>query len=73
MQGIVKSFDADKGFGFISIANEPDVFVHFSGIEGQGHRVLQAGQAVNLVVAKGVRGPQAAHVKVIEEGEDSEL
>lgn len=67
MQGRVKNFDEQKGFGFIEVENEPDVFVHFSGIEGTGRRVLVPGQLVDLVVVQGVRGPQAAHVQVIEE------
>ncbi|MFZ2354025.1 cold-shock protein [Paucilactobacillus nenjiangensis] len=71
LQGVVKSFDALKGFGFIEVEDEPDIFVHFSGIEGSGHKELEPGQKVELVVVAGVRGPQAAHVRVITE-EDEE-
>lgn len=71
LRGIVKNFDNQKGFGFIEVADEPDVFVHFSGIEGSGHKELIAGQQVELVVVKGIRGPQAAHVSVLtDQGED---
>ncbi|BAP85906.1 cold shock protein [Paucilactobacillus hokkaidonensis JCM 18461] len=70
LRGTVKNFDGKKGFGFIEVENEPDVFVHFSGIEGAGHKELVAGQKVELVVAKGIRGPQAAHVTVIDDQED---
>lgn len=67
MRGRVKNFDEQKGFGFIELPNEPDVFVHFSGIEGAGHKVLHPGETVDLVVVQGVRGPQAAHVTVIDD------
>ncbi|KIS03078.1 cold-shock protein [Paucilactobacillus wasatchensis] len=70
LRGTVKNFDAKKGFGFIEVDDEPDVFVHFSGIEGSGRKELTAGQTVELVVVQGVRGPQAAHVKVIDKQEE---
>ena len=44
LKGRVKNFDAQKGWGFIEVENEPDVFVHFNGIEGSGHRELKPGQ-----------------------------
>jgi len=73
LQGIVKSFDALKGFGFIEVEDEPDVFVHFSGIEGSGHKELEAGQNVELVVVAGIRGPQAAHVRVIKNADSEDV
>ncbi|CAM2791388.1 cold-shock protein [Hathewaya histolytica] len=60
--GIVKWFNAEKGFGFISVEGEKDVFVHFSAIEGDGFKSLEEGQNVQFEVVEGERGPQAAKV-----------
>ena len=60
--GVVKWFDAKKGFGFISVPEEDDVFVHFSAIQGEGFKSLEEGQAVEFEVQQGARGPQAANV-----------
>jgi len=65
-QGTVKWFNAEKGFGFIEVENEDDVFVHFSAIDGDGFKSLDEGQQVEFEVVDGDRGPQAANViKVI--------
>ena len=61
-QGIVKWFNAEKGFGFIEVEGEDDVFVHFSAIEGDGFKSLDEGQKVEFEVVEGNRGPQAANV-----------
>ena len=61
-QGTVKWFNAEKGFGFIEIENEDDVFVHFSAIQGEGFKTLDEGQQVEFEVVEGDRGPQAANV-----------
>lgn len=61
-QGIVKWFNADKGFGFISRENADDVFVHFSAIQGNGYRSLEEGQRVTFDVVQGPKGPQAENV-----------
>ena len=61
-QGTVKWFNAEKGFGFIEVENEDDVFVHFSAIEGEGFKSLDEGQQVEFEVVEGDRGPQAANV-----------
>ncbi|MCZ2258232.1 cold-shock protein [Sporosarcina sp. G11-34] len=61
-QGTVKWFNAEKGFGFIEIEGEDDVFVHFSAIEGDGFKSLDEGQSVEFEVVEGNRGPQAANV-----------
>ncbi|WDL97735.1 cold-shock protein [Alicyclobacillus sp. ALC3] len=61
-QGIVKWFNADKGFGFISRENGDDVFVHFSAIQGSGYRSLEEGQRVSFDVVQGPKGPQAENV-----------
>jgi len=61
MTGIVKWFNAEKGFGFISV-DDKDVFVHFSAIEADGYKTLAEGQEVNLEIVEGAKGPQAANV-----------
>jgi CspA family cold shock protein len=62
-QGTVKWFNGEKGFGFISVdGGGPDVFVHFSSIEGEGYKSLDEGQRVSFDVEQGQKGPQAARV-----------
>ena len=60
--GVVKWFNNEKGFGFISVEGEGDVFVHFSAITGDGYKTLEEGQAVTFDVEESDRGPQAANV-----------
>lgn len=62
MQGKVKWFNAEKGFGFIEKEDGVDVFVHFSAIVGDGFKTLEEGQDVEFDVVEGNRGPQAANV-----------
>lgn len=64
-QGIVKWFNAEKGFGFITVEGGQDVFVHYSNIDMTGFRVLTEGQAVEFTVGAGQKGPQAESVRVI--------
>ncbi|MFD2867931.1 cold-shock protein [Kurthia sp. 3B1D] len=61
-QGTVKWFNAEKGFGFIEVEGENDVFVHFSAIQGEGFKSLDEGQKVEFEVTDGARGPQAENV-----------
>jgi len=61
-QGTVKWFNSEKGFGFIEVEGENDVFVHFSAILGEGFKTLDEGQKVEFEVVDGNRGPQAANV-----------
>ena len=61
-QGTVKWFNSEKGFGFIEVEGENDVFVHFSAIQGEGFKTLDEGQAVEFEVTEGNRGPQAENV-----------
>ena len=61
-QGPVKWFNAEKGFGFIEVEGENDVFVHFSAINQDGYKSLEEGQSVEFEVVEGDRGPQAANV-----------
>lgn len=65
-KGIVKWFNNDKGYGFIEYNDSEDIFVHFTGIEGEGFKSLTEGQKVAFDVAEGTRGPQATKVKVVE-------
>ena len=60
--GVVKWFNNGKGFGFISVEGEGDVFVHFSAITGEGYKSLEEGQSVQFDVVEGAKGPQAANV-----------
>lgn len=60
--GTVKWFNADKGYGFLEVEGENDVFVHFSAIQGDGFKSLDEGQTVQFDVVDGERGPQAANV-----------
>ncbi|QUH27555.1 cold-shock protein [Vallitalea guaymasensis] len=61
-QGTVKWFDAKKGFGFISVEDGDDIFVHFSAIQDEGFKNLEEGDAVQFEVVDGAKGPQAANV-----------
>ena len=63
--GTVKFFNAQKGYGFISREDGPDVFVHFSNIEGSGYRSLDEGQKVEFDVGPGRKGDEAQNVRVI--------
>ncbi|GAA0104352.1 cold-shock protein [Paeniclostridium sordellii] len=66
MNGTVKWFNNEKGFGFISVEGGDDVFVHFSAIQKDGFKSLEEGQAVNFEIVEGARGPQAANVTIAE-------
>lgn len=61
-EGTVKWFNDAKGFGFIEQDNGPDVFVHFSAIQGDGFKSLSEGDRVSFDVNEGPKGPQAANV-----------
>jgi CspA family cold shock protein len=61
-QGHVKWFNDAKGYGFIARESGPDVFVHYSAIEGDGFRSLAEGQAVQFEITEGPKGLQASHV-----------
>jgi len=66
LQGTVKWFNAEKGYGFIQPDNgEGDVFVHFTAINAQGFRTLEEGQRVTFEIVQGQKGPQAGNVTVI--------
>jgi cold shock protein len=62
----VKWFNAEKGFGFISVdGGGPDVFVHFSAIQGDGYRTLDENQRVEFESSQGPKGPQADSVRAL--------
>jgi len=61
--GTVKWFSRTKGYGFITQADGPDVFVHYSAISGEGFRNLDEGQQVEFTVQQGPKGLQAADVR----------
>jgi len=63
MKGTVKWFNDQKGFGFISQEDGPDVFVHFSAIQSDGFKSLEEGQPVEFDLVDGPKGPQAANVR----------
>jgi CspA family cold shock protein len=61
--GTVKWFNSEKGYGFISREDGPDVFVHFSNIQMQGYKTLEEGQRVEFEVAQGRKGDEAQNVR----------
>ncbi|WP_301098430.1 cold shock domain-containing protein [Otariodibacter sp.] len=66
LQGLVKWFNADKGFGFITPSdNSKDLFVHFSGIVGTNFKTLNEGDRVEYTIQNSDRGPAAIDVVVI--------
>ena len=62
MKGTVKWFNNQKGYGFISDESGKDVFVHYSGLTGDGFKSLEEGQNVEFDVQDGAKGPQAVNV-----------
>lgn len=60
--GHVKWFNNQKGYGFISQIDGPDVFAHYSAIVGDGFRSLKAGEEVEFEISEGPKGPQAANI-----------
>ncbi len=65
-QGVVKWFNAEKGFGFISVdGGGADVFVHYSAIQSTGYRSLEENQRVEFEITRGPKGPQADRVRAI--------
>jgi CspA family cold shock protein len=62
--GMVKWFNASKGYGFIEREGGEDVFVHFSAIQGSGYRNLEQGQRVEFTIERGAKGLQASNVTI---------
>ncbi|EJO5346358.1 cold-shock protein [Clostridium botulinum] len=65
MNGTVKWFNGEKGFGFITGEDGNDVFAHFSQINSEGYKTLEEGQKVSYDVVKGPKGPQAENITII--------
>lgn len=65
IQGTVKWFNAEKGFGFIAQPGGEDLFVHYSEIKGNGFRTLEEGAKVEFEITQGKKGNQASSVTVI--------
>ena len=63
--GIVKWFNSEKGFGFISVEGGDDVFAHFSAINVDGFKTLEEGQKESFDIVEGARGPQAANITIL--------
>lgn len=64
--GVVKWFNDAKGYGFIKCEKGEDVFVHYNGIRGEGHRSLKDGMKVEFGVIQGNKGLQAQDVVIVE-------
>jgi len=65
-KGTVKWFNNSKGYGFIEQDNGDELFVHFSGIKGEGFKSLQEGQAVEFDIEQDAKGPRAVNVVPVE-------
>jgi CspA family cold shock protein len=62
LRGVVRWFNAEKGYGFIAPETGPDIFVHYSAIQSTGYRKLEAGEPVEFELAQGAKGVQASAV-----------
>ena len=63
--GIVKWFNNEKGFGFITVEGGKDVFAHFSAIQTDGFKTLEEGQKVSFNIVNGAKGPQAENITIL--------
>ena len=66
-QGTVKWFNSEKGYGFITQESGPDLFVHYSAIQGNGYRSLNEGDKVEFEITDGKKGKQASEVIVLKD------
>jgi cold shock protein len=62
MNGTVKWFNGEKGYGFITTEEGNDVFAHFTQIQKDGYRTLEEGERVSFDIANGAKGPQAENI-----------
>lgn len=65
-RGVVKWFNVEKGYGFIQQEEGSDIFVHYTGIKGEGFRKLEEGQAIEFDITEGKKGPQAVNVVIVD-------
>jgi cold shock CspA family protein len=65
VRGTVKWFNADKGYGFLAVEGQDDVFVHWSKIISDGYKTLEDGQVVDFEVVHGPKGPEADAVTAV--------
>ncbi|HEY0694530.1 MAG TPA: cold shock domain-containing protein [Kribbella sp.] len=65
VRGTVKWFNADKGYGFLAVEGQDDVFVHWSKIISDGYKTLEDGQVVDFEVVDGPKGPEADAVSAV--------
>jgi cold shock protein len=66
VQGTVKWFNGEKGYGFITQEDGPDLFVHYSAIDGGGYRSLREGDLVEFEITDGQKGKQASNVRLVD-------
>ncbi|MCR4431674.1 MAG: cold shock protein [Tepidanaerobacteraceae bacterium] len=66
MQGKVKWFNQEKGYGFIEVEGDKDIFVHYTAIQQEGFKTLKEGEKVEFDVVEGQKGPQAANVVKVD-------
>lgn len=64
MNGVVKWFSAEKGYGFITTEDGQDIFAHFSQIQKEGFKTLEEGQAVTFDVVDSGKGQQAENIEI---------
>ena len=65
-RGTVKWFDGKKGYGFIKTDTTDDIFIHYTGIKGEGYRTIEEGQEVEFTVKQGKKGPEATDLVVVK-------
>jgi CspA family cold shock protein len=65
-RGTVKWFNSKKGFGFIKTESTDDIFIHYSGIKGEGYRTIEEGQEVEFTIKQGKKGPEASDLIVVQ-------
>jgi len=65
IKGTVKWFNGEKGYGFITQENGPDLFAHYSEIQDSGFRSLNEGDKVEFTVTEGKKGKQASSIKIV--------
>lgn len=70
LTGVVKSYSEKNGYGFIAADDGENLFVHYTGISGQGFKTLSPGQRVSFIIVEGIKGPQAVNVEALDQAMD---